>query len=370
MDEMFRKMVESAPPEIKPRVIKKFVDDSLSAVKESAVKQLTDHMNSLDPTGNLKYTCEMPENDQIPCLDVLFHRQQDGALKTTVYRKATHTDQYLNFASHHPLHHKQGVVRTLIDRADAIISDPDDRKEEYKHVCKALQVCGYPKRVIEGVIRRRNIRQSRPTKPKKNATSPQAQYRKHMVVIPYVKGLSEKVQRIFKKHDIHCAFKPHNTLRSMLVRPKDPRPALETSDCVYKIPCANCEVPYIGETSRHLKHRLKEHQDSVKAVAARKFTRSRVPQAKEEEHKSALADHAAQCNHVIDWKNTSVLASHCSNKKGRWIQEAIHVRAEKKGTLNRNEGGYELSRCWDSLLRSCDRAPRMRSNLRANMTQS
>ncbi len=31
------------------------------------------------------------------------------------------------------------------------------------------------------------------------------------------------------------------------------------------------------------------------------------------------------------------------------------VRSEKKGTLNRNEGGYELSHTWDALLVSCDR---------------
>ena len=236
------------------------------------------------------------------------------------------------------------------------MSDPDDKIKEYDHVSKALQVCGYPKRLIEGVIRRRQMRQSTSTSSsKKSAKSTQPHFRRHMVVIPYVKGLSEKVQRIYRRHGIQCALKPHNTLRSLLVRPKDPRPVLETSDCVYRIPCTNCDIPYIGETSRHLKHRLKEHQDSVKTVATQKYTRSRVSQDNREEHKSALADHAALSNHVIDWDNTSLLATHCSNKKGRWIREAIHVRSEVNGTLNRNEGGYELSRCWDSLLLSADR---------------
>ena len=31
------------------------------------------------------------------------------------------------------------------------------------------------------------------------------------------------------------------------------------------------------------------------------------------------------------------------------------VRSEKKGTLNCNEGGYELSHTWDALLVSRDR---------------
>ena len=82
----------TVPPELKPKVTKKFVDDSLSAVKKNAIKPLTDHMNKLDPTGNITYTIEMPENNQIPCLDALFHIKPDGTLKTSVYRKKTHTD--------------------------------------------------------------------------------------------------------------------------------------------------------------------------------------------------------------------------------------------------------------------------------------
>ena len=130
MDFMFKKYMETVPADIKPRLLKKFVDDSVSVVKEGAVAQLTAFMNGLDPTKNLTYTDELPIDNKLPCLDLLFHKKEDGTLKTTVYRKKTHTDQYLNFASHHPLHHKQGVVRTLLDRADALVSEPEDKAAE------------------------------------------------------------------------------------------------------------------------------------------------------------------------------------------------------------------------------------------------
>ena len=352
MDFMFKKYMETVPAEIKPRLLKKFVDDSVSIVKEGAVTQLTSFMNGLDPTKNLSYTCELPENCKLPCLDLLFHKKDDGTLKTTVYRKKTHTDQYLNFSSHHPLHHKQGVIRTLLDRADALVSEAEDKKAEYEHVSKALMKCGYPKKVITDVIKRRQAASTPPEHPRQKPKPKDMVRAPFCATVPYVQGLSESVQRIFKRHGISCALKPTNKLRSLLVHPKDPRPKINTSHCVYKIPCANCPQPYIGETERHLYVRVKEHSDSVAKVANQKFTRARASQSTEEYNQSACADHVAQRNHVIDFENASVLATHCHTKLGRQIRESIWVRSQPHGTFNRNEGGYELSRTWDALLQS------------------
>ena len=68
------------------------------------MEDLTDYINSVDPTGNIKFTVEKEEDMKLPVLD------EDGTLDTSVYRKKTHTDQYLNFRSEHPLHHKVGSL--------------------------------------------------------------------------------------------------------------------------------------------------------------------------------------------------------------------------------------------------------------------
>ena len=73
-------------------------------------------MNTVDPTGSIIFTREDEENNSMPFLDAKFTRKEDGSVKSTVYRKKTHTDQYLNFASHHPKIQKLGVVRTLMNR--------------------------------------------------------------------------------------------------------------------------------------------------------------------------------------------------------------------------------------------------------------
>jgi len=85
------------------------------------VRNLTDHINTIDPTGNIKFSYE--EDKQIPFLDTLLVRLEDGLVKLLVYRKKTDTDQYLNLSSHHSLNHKLAVIRTLLDRCYSIVSE-------------------------------------------------------------------------------------------------------------------------------------------------------------------------------------------------------------------------------------------------------
>ena len=43
-------------------------------IKTGQVMNLTDHINTIDPTGNIKFTYEEEEDKQIPFLDTLLVR--------------------------------------------------------------------------------------------------------------------------------------------------------------------------------------------------------------------------------------------------------------------------------------------------------
>jgi len=86
---------------------------------------------------------------------------------------------------------------------------------------------------------------------------------KCMVVMPYVKGLSEAFARILKSHGIATANRPHRTLRNFVVRLKDKVKDDEKSELIYCVPCKNSSSSYVGETGRKFGLRIKEHKKEV-----------------------------------------------------------------------------------------------------------
>ena len=80
----------------------------------------------------------------MPFLDILITPEEDGSLKTSVFRKPTHTDLYLQWDSHHTIPSEYSVAGTLYQRATTVCSNPQLLQEEEKHLFKALKRCKYP----------------------------------------------------------------------------------------------------------------------------------------------------------------------------------------------------------------------------------
>ena len=58
----------------------------------------------------------------MPFLDILITPKEDASLSTTLYRKPTHTDLYLQWGSNHTVSSKYSVVGSLHHRAKTICS--------------------------------------------------------------------------------------------------------------------------------------------------------------------------------------------------------------------------------------------------------
>ena len=59
----------------------------MEIIKKNTEDKLTDHLNSVDNTGSIKFTYEKEQDQQIAFLDTLIVRKPDGSVKLLVYRK-------------------------------------------------------------------------------------------------------------------------------------------------------------------------------------------------------------------------------------------------------------------------------------------
>ena len=114
-----------------------------------------------------------------------------------LYRKPTHTDQYLAHDSRHPKSVKRGVVKCLYDRTKYLITKPSVISKEKKHSSSVLVSNRYLHSSVE------NIRKPKgPTARTEPATEP-----KSTAVLPYIKGVSEALCCCLQQQGVRTVFK-------------------------------------------------------------------------------------------------------------------------------------------------------------------
>ena len=165
-----------------------------------------------------RFTIETEVEGTLPFLETRATRHTDGSFTTSVFRKKTHTDRYLDFDSHHPLAHKIAVARTLFTRADRICMSMPDRDAEKRHITQVLYSNEYPTRLV-----------------KRYWQTPLAH-----------SPASESIQLIFTLLEIRTCFRLHRTLWQTWVNLKDHIALQQQAGVVYRIICGTCPKVYVG----------------------------------------------------------------------------------------------------------------------------
>ena len=125
---------------------KKYVDDTICFIKVGSVNYMLSVLNSFDV--NIKFTYVMEHEGKLAFLDVLLCRTR-RTIYTTVYRKTTNNNVYLNWNAIAPICWKRGTLKTLIERAYLICWTDELRK----HIEKVFYENNcYPKYVIKQVL--------------------------------------------------------------------------------------------------------------------------------------------------------------------------------------------------------------------------
>ena len=344
-----------------PSIWGRYVDDTIAKLKKDLVEQFLEHLNNQH--RRLEFTAVEMKDKKLEFLDTRIHIQEDGNIKTTIYKKPTHTDQYLMFESNHHIGQKLGIVSTLKHRIGTLVTTEEDKEKEKDEMKEALTECGYPQWTLD-------------RKKKENKDNAESRGR---VVLTYVKGTSEKIAKVLKKYNIQSIHKPKNKLKNYVCNMKEKIHPLDKVGAVYEVKCTTHDETYTGETSRAMKsrgyeHRVVTHKESEECHSLKK--------EKDDQEKNDDTQNTRRSKRKVERKNykelnsgtniilsegNTVVSKHMAtqdHKEGditftaitfdenwytRGIREAIEIK-KTSPTLNEDQGRYYLSAIYDNIL--------------------
>ena len=176
-----------------PVLWKRYVDDTFTIIQKQCKYSFLEHLNTINPS--IKFTSEETRPDEaMPFLDILITPMDDGRLQTSVYRKPTHTNLYLQWDSHHTIPSKYSVAGTLYHRAKTICSNQEMLLKEEQHLFQALEKYKYPTWALNRV----KMRCQNPSNKRRNNNKSQHNNnieRNLYMVVPYYQCQSESIKR-------------------------------------------------------------------------------------------------------------------------------------------------------------------------------
>ena len=95
--------------------------------------------------------------------------------------------------------------------------------------------------------------------------------------------------------------------------------------CIYEIPCSSCNKKYVGQTSKELLTRIKQHQYCVRTGNM----------------SSSLFTHMNEHDHGINWKESKEILF-CKEITRRNILESCIIKKEGCNLVNTSPGLYKL----------------------------
>ena len=126
----------------------RYVDDTLLLVKPSDINRILQQFNTFHP--NLEFTVDKFENCVPHFLDLEVH--PDGL---SIYRKDTHTAQFVNFSSYTKFNHKVAWIKSLVSRAKRLCS-PGKLKNEIESIKRFASYNGFPRWIVSSTIKKCN----------------------------------------------------------------------------------------------------------------------------------------------------------------------------------------------------------------------
>ena len=241
----------------------RYVDDTLVLAKPSDIPLILLKLNSFDP--QIQFTHEIFTNNN----DVHFLDIKITPTGTAVYRKSTHTGQYVHLSSFTPWCRKIAWLRALVYRAYKICSNDELLRNELSNITKFASWNGFSKQLTNKLLKSFTPKLPNNLSNDDVVTDPPTNPPTIWIHLPFIgkRGstliyhCTKKSNRLLKQPAKFVTLW-NTTNANAFLSTKDPTTKQHQSSVVYKFTCPGCSHSYVGKTDRCLITRLKEHSDS------------------------------------------------------------------------------------------------------------
>ena len=156
----------------------------------------------------IQSTKEVEKDRTLPFLDMKLKRVENR-IQIGIYRKESHILKYSTYNSNRPRNELLGILKNILFRAYNLCDPGPDREEEIQTLKSAFIIWDYPPKDVEQTIN--NYQESEGNEENKHVEN-----RSESIVVPYIKGILEKLCRDLAKQDVNVVFKKGKTLHSMI----------------------------------------------------------------------------------------------------------------------------------------------------------
>ena len=243
-----RNWLDSCPPEFKPVLYRRYVDDTFVLFKsKDHLLLFAKYMNTRHKY--LKFTFDFEQNNSFSFLDVKI-TGGSNRFSTSIFRKAAFSGVFTNFDSFILESYKTGLIFTLLFRCFTFCLDMQSIHLEVKQLRQIFKCNNYLVALIDQCVKTFLNKIYVPkriliTVPKKDV----------LVVLPFLGQFSLNVRsrlyNCFNKTQPQCNIKvifQSKDRLSNLFRFKDSIPKELRFHIVHKFLCSNCNITYHGET--------------------------------------------------------------------------------------------------------------------------
>ena len=314
---MAKKIDGKVKEELENGLYYRYVDDTLATAKKADMPAILHNLNKIHE--KLQFTMEtLDDNKELAFLDIKLRLEGNRTTTTQVYTKSSSTDVVMNYLANAPWQHKKAAAVALIRRAIQIPSNQHHRNEAMKNTKNVLSMNQWPDKVVKKLIQQeeRKIQNDNSYR-----TGEPNEETRPTLTLPWVDNRTQdaiqKIERIANLKDIKIRTAVQTEKLRTVCNNKAQTSKMLTSNVVYELVCPDCEGRYVGQTTRHLIQRMKEHERGNTAIRSHGCTK-------------------------VDTDSVKILY------KGRTafrtkVAEAVFIKTRKPLLNDRDENTYQLA---------------------------